>query len=167
MKFFSLLWAMMGMFTSCASSIKDKDWQETSKVVYRHSTPTVAPDYYRSFSVTVTAEEIVVDVRNYSKTLLAKRYTNTSENYQSFIKQLQEAGVKKVKEVDNAAGGGEAESLSLFKGEDEYFSAYESSGSGNLKVANGDLGVLVRRIVPDLDKIIEQTYENVNQEIEQ
>ena len=72
-----------------------------------------------------------------------------------------------MKEVDNAAGGGEAESLSLFKGEDEYFSAYESSGSGNLKVANGDLGVLVRKIVPDLDKIIEQTYENVNQEIEQ
>ena len=155
---------MFGVFSSCASPVKDNDWQQTSKVVYRHSTPTITPEYYRSFSVTIDEEAAVVDIRNYSSSLLTKRIPLTAEQFKAFVNKLQQAGVTKRKEVDSAASGCESESLALYKGEQEYFSAYEACGAGTLKVKNGDLGDLVRELVPDLDTLIEQTLHNDHDE---
>ena len=132
---------MFGVFSSCATTVKDKDWQQTSKVVYRHSTPTIAPEYYRSFSITITEEAAVVDIRNYSSSLLTKRVPLTTGQFKAFVNKLQQMGVTKVKKVDSAAAGGESESLSLYKGDNEYFSAYRSSGSGNLKLKNMKLNL--------------------------
>ena len=155
---------MFGVFSSCATTVKDKDWQQTSKVVYRHSTPTITPEYYRSFSVTIDQEAAVVDIRNYSSSLLTKRIPLTAGQFKAFVSKLQQAGVTKRKEVDSAASGCESQSLSLYKGDNEYFSAYEACGAGTLKVKDGDLGDLVRELVPDLDTLIEQTLHNDHEE---
>lgn len=164
MKQLSILFTMFCLLSSCSYAIKDKDWQQTSKVVYRHSTPTITPEYYRSYSVTFTEVETVVEIRDYSKVLLTKRYPSTATQFKALVNNLQAMGVKKKKEVVSGAAGCESESLSLFKGESEYFSAYEACGDGNLEVKKGDLNVLVKELVPDLDKLINQTLNNVNEE---
>ena len=164
MKILSILWAVVGMFSSCSKTVKNIDWQQTTKVVYRYSPPSIPPDFYRSFSVTVTEKEIVVKIRNYSETLLTKSYPNTVQNYQAFIRELQAARVKKVKEVKSTASGCDSESLSLYKGDNEFFDAYSTCGCGNMKVSNGDLEEIVKGQVPDLTDLINQTLKNKERE---
>jgi len=160
MKLLSVICAMIGIFGSKTYTLSDKDWQETTKIVYNHADPTVSPEYFRSCRVTVTEEEVIVEVSNYSKVLLMKHYPNTVKNYKSFISQISKMGVRKVKNVDEASSGGESESLFLYKGDKQYFTAYRTSSGGSLSLENDNLDSLIRKLLPNLDKMIEQTRTN-------
>ncbi len=156
MKVLSFICALLGISIFGRYTVSDKDWQKTTKIVYYHSDATIIPKLYRCYSVTITAEEVVVEVRNYDKTLLMKHYPHTAENYQKVIQQLKKMDIRKVREQGSVAGG-DSESLKLYKGERQYFSAYASHGNGTLRMRNGELGIIVRSIVPEIDELIEQT----------
>ncbi len=160
MRLLSVICAMLAIFSSKTYTVSDKDWQETTKIVYNHSDPTVSPEYHRSCRVTVTEEEVIVEVSAYSKTLLIKHYPNTVRNYKSLIVQMSKMGVRKVKVVNESDAGGESEALLLYKGEKQYFSAYRTSNGGNLSLENDNLDSLIHKLLPNLDKMIEQTRAN-------
>lgn len=146
--------------TRKGNSDRDGDeWQQITKVVYRYSDPTIAPQFYRTYTVTVTEDSIDLVVRNYSETLLTKQLPLTEGEYGSFITRLKEAGVKKVREMKSVATGGDSESLMLFKGDEEFFNAYQTSDGGNMR-ANVSLEALFNALVPGLDDIIESTRKN-------
>ena len=159
MKTLSFICAILGMSLFGRYTVSEKDWQKTTKIVFRHADATIAPHLFRCYSVTVTAEKVVVEVRDYDKTLLTKRYPYTAKDYQIVIQHLKMMEVWKVKERGSMAGG-DSESLSLYKGEEEYFSAYASHGEGTLRLRNGDLETIIHKIVPKIDEMVEQTRTN-------
>lgn len=147
---------MLGLSFFGRNTVSDKDWQKTTKIVYHYSDATITPELFRCYAVTITAEEVAVEVRNYDKTLLTKRYPYSAKDYQTVIRHLKRMGVSKVKDRGDMAGG-DSESLSLYKGDQQYFSAYASHGYGTLRLKDGDLGTIIRKIVPKIDELVEQT----------
>ena len=159
MKILSLFCAALSaLFSTCGKEPSVVDWQQVSKVVYRHSDPSIAPDYYRSYTLTVTANSIDLQVNNYSETLLSKSFTLSEENFRSFVDKLSQLGIKKVKEVESTATRGSTLSLSLYHGDNEFFNAYSTHGGGNLYLPHPiQLQSLVDELLPSLQDMVEQT----------
>ena len=152
----SLLCVITELFSN-GQKVTGKDWVQVTKVVYCHHDASVAPDYYRSYKVTVTESNIEVAVSNYSETLLTKQFPMTAADFKRFVGKLQDTGVKKVKEKVSAATGCTSESLELYKGSAPFFSGYKTCGGGNLKLARGRLSTLIEECVPGLEELVEQT----------
>lgn len=157
MTILSLFYAIAGLLTPSGQTVSSKEWRQVTKVVYRHNDASVAPDCYRSYTVTVTKDQIEVIIRNYDETLLTKQYPQTAEGFRDFVGKLQAAGVKKVKERVSAATGCTFERLELSKGNQVFFSAYKECNDGNLKLERGSLRALFSKLVPDLEALIRQT----------
>ena len=162
MKILSLFCAALSaLFSTCGKEPSVVDWQQVSKVVYRHSDPSIAPDYYRSYTLTVTANSIDLVVNNYSETLLSKSFTISEENFRSFVDKLSQLGIKKVKEVKSISTGSSTMSLSLYHGDDEFFDAYSTHGGGNLSLPHPvQLQSLIDELLPSLHDLVEQTRGN-------
>ena len=146
MKVFSIFFAIFGIFFT-NGRITDQDWLQVTKIVYRHSDGSIAPQYYRSFTMTVTADSIEVTIRNYSRTLAEKHYPNTEQNYKALVAKLKDAGISKGREIEDISTGGDSQSLSLYKGDDEFFKAYKSGKGGNLKLKNNNLEQLFKELM--------------------
>lgn len=147
---------MLGLSLFGNHKVSDEDWQKTTKIVYAHSDGTIVPELFRSYTITVTATEVVVEICDYDKRLLAKCYSNSAKNFKAVISQLQQMGVAKGKEKDFPTGGS-SESLSLYKGDQNYFSAYDSYGSGTLRLSRGSLEAVMKKLVPSIDDMVERT----------
>ena len=162
MKILSLFCAALSaLFSTCGKEPSVVDWQQVSKVVYRHSDPSIAPDYYRSYTLTVTANSIELQVKNYSETLLSKSLTLSEESFRSFVDKLSQLGIKKVKEVKSISTGSSTMSLSLYHGDDEFFDAYSTHGGGNLSFPHPvQLQSLIDELLPSLHDLVEQTRGN-------
>ena len=162
MKVFTLFFSIFGIFFT-GGKITDQDWQETTKIVYTHSDATVAPDYYRSYTLTVSKDSIGIVVRDYSRTLLSESHPYTEQEFQSFVGKLKKAGIKKVKEVRSFATGCDTEKLALYKGDDEYFSAYKTCDGGDMKLADrGSLGLIISRQASELVGKVDKTRRHLD-----
>jgi len=148
---------MIAIWPFNTQKVSDKDWQATTEIVYHYSDPTVAPDYYRKYTLTITATEAVLTIGDYSKELCTKRFPMTAETFTTFVDQLKGMGVKRGKEKKSMATGCTYESLTLLKGDNRYFHAYATCGAGNLKVERGSLERAMTTVVPNLEEVIEQT----------
>ena len=164
-----LLYAVLSLFglgggDNATSGITDGDWSETTKVVYRFGDRSVVPDYHRSYTVSVSAKEISISIDSYGTTLLERKYPNTAEAFLSFTNELAKKEIKKHKEVeDNGCSGGTTQYLSLYKGDECYFSAYVyncSGKSGTLTLPPGTAELICRQLPENLDALIHSTYEN-------
>ena len=129
-----MLFAISGLFSIFEKNVTDRDWQQVTRIVYHHSDGTIAPECYRSFTVTVTADSIEVTIRNYSKVLAKKSYPNTQQDYKAFVAKLKNMGISKGKDVEDLSTGGDSESLSLYKGDERFFDAHKSGRGGNLRL---------------------------------
>ena len=147
MKLLSVFFAISGLFSIFEKNISDKDWQQVTKIVYRHSDGSIAPECYRSFTVTVTADSIGVTIRNYSKILAQKSYPNTRQAYNAFVVKLKDMGISKGKETEDLSTGGDSESLSLYKGDDKFFDAYKSGRGGNLRLKKYNIEELFKGLM--------------------
>lgn len=147
MKILSMLLAISGLFPIFGKDIAEKDWQQVTKIVYHHSDGSIAPQCYRSFTMTVTVDSIEVTIRNYSRTLAEKSYPNTEQNYKALVAKLKDTGISKGREIEDISTGGDSESLSLYKGDDEFFNAYKSGKGGNLKLKKNNLEWLFKELM--------------------
>lgn len=138
---------MSGLFPIFGKGITEEDWLQVTKIVYRHSDGSIAPEYYRSYTVTVTADSIEVTIRDYSRTLAEKRYPNTEQNYKELVAKLKDFGISKRRDVEDISAGGDSEALSLYKGDDEFFEAYKSGRGGNLKLKKYNLEQLFKGLM--------------------
>ncbi|MCR4959205.1 MAG: hypothetical protein K6B13_11490 [Prevotella sp.] len=147
MKILSVLFAISGLFSIFEKGIAEKDWLQVTKIVYCHSDGSIAPPYYRSFTMTVTADSITVTIRDYSRTLAEKRYPNTEQHYKALVAKLKDTGISKGREVKDNSTGGDSESLSLYKDDEEFFKAYKSGNGGNLKLKKNNLERLFKELM--------------------
>lgn len=162
MSILSIISAIFGIFFT-NGRITDQDWQETTKIVYSHSDASVAPDYYRSYTLTVSKDSIGIVVRDYSRTLLTEIQPYTEQDFQSFVSKLKKAGIKKVKEVMSAATGCDTEKLALYKGDNNYFSAYKTCDGGDMKLADRvSLEHIISKQAPELVGKVEQTRRHLD-----
>ena len=104
---------MLGLSLFGNHKVSDEDWQKTTKIVYAHSDGTIVPELFRSYTITVTATEVVVEICDYDKRLLAKCYSNSAKNFKAVINN-QKMGVGR---KEGSMAGGASESLSLYKGD--------------------------------------------------
>ena len=142
-----MLFAISGLFSIFGKGIAENDWQQVTKIVYHHSDGSIAPQYYRTYTITVAADSIEVTIRNYSRTLAEKRYPNTTQNYKTLVAKLKDTGISKGREVEDISTGGDSESLSLYKGDDEFFKAYKRGKGGNLKLKKNNLEELFKELM--------------------
>ena len=162
MKAFSLIFSIFGIFFT-DGRITDQDWQETTKIVYSHSDASVAPDYYRSYTLTVSKDSISIVVRGYGRALLTESRPYTEQDFQSFVSKLKKAGIKKVKDVRSVATGCDTENLALYKGDDKYFSAHKTCDGGNMKLADrASLELIISKLAPELVGKVEKTRRHLD-----
>ena len=143
--------------------ITNQDWQETTKIVYSHSDASVAPDYYRSYTLTVTKDSIRIYIGNYSGKLLTESRPYSEQDFQVFVSKLKKAGIKKVKEVRSTATGCDTESLVLYKGDSIYFSAYRQCDGGDMELTDHiSLERIISKLAPELVGKVEKTRRHLN-----
>ena len=121
---------------------------------YKHSTGTVAPDYFRSYLITVEPDSIVLTVRDYSNELLRTKYPNTPEAFKAFLGKCKAQGFYTTNERDYKTGGS-LEVVGFFNGQKALFKSNTDNG---LNVEKGRLGQEFHAIVPaNVNKVVEST----------
>ena len=137
---------------------------EVTKVEYRFGDRSVAPDYHRSYTITITDTEKAIAIESYGDVLLTKQYTNTLADFQAFKAELSTKGITKHKEKDSGGcSGGTTETLRLYKGDEMLFDAYVyhcSGESGTLSLPAGTADLIRSQIPESVRTLIESTMPN-------
>ena len=142
------------------------EWEETTKIEYRYGDSSVAPDYHRSYVITITDSTKIIAIDSYGDVLLTKQYPNTPSDFQAFKEELSKKGIKKHKKKDSACSGGTSETLRLYKGDDVIFDAYVyhcSGESGTLFLPDGTADLIRSQIPESIDSFINSTMQNNRQ----
>lgn len=133
-------------------------------VEYNFNDASVAPEYHRSYTITVSEKKKTVKIHCYGDVLLSRDYDNTPEEYLAFRNELSEKGIKKLKPKKNVVpcDGGTTETLKLYKGDECYFNGYvDNCSNGSTIVLPGSAVQLIKRqITDDIDSLINSTIEN-------
>ena len=118
------------------NGISQEDWSQTTKVVYRFGDSSVAPDYHRSYTITVTKSIVSISIDSYGDVLLTWEYPFSPVKFKTFIEKLSQSGMKKRKmKDDEGCAGGRTESIRLYKQQEKFFDAYVYHCAGE----SGDL----------------------------
>ena len=142
------------------------EWEETTKIEYRYGDSSVAPDYHRSYVITITDSTKIIAIDSYGDVLLTKQYPNTPSDFQAFKEELSKKGIKKLKKKDSACSGGTSETLRQYKGDDVIFDAYVyhcSGESGTLFLPDGTADLIRSQIPESIDSFINSTMQNNRQ----
>lgn len=159
--------ALLGCGNSNNASIKVPpnpiDWEETTRIEYRFGDSSVAPDYHRSYVISITDSTKTITIDSYGHVLLTKQYPNTPSDFQAFREELSKKGIKKHKKKDSACSGGTSETIRLYKGEEKVFDAYVyhcSGKSGTLFLPDGTADFIRNQIPESVDSLIDSTKNN-------
>lgn len=158
---------MLFAFLGCGGDKEASNVQVTSamldeitKVEYRYGDRSVAPDYHRSYTITITENEKTITIDSYDEVLLTKQYENTPADFQAFKEELSKKGIKKHKKKDSACCGGTSETLRLYKDEVMSFDAYVyhcSGESGTLFLPAGTADFIRGQIPESIRSLVEST----------
>jgi hypothetical protein len=147
-----------GNYASMPVPVSSVDWEETTSVTYRYGDASVAPDYHRSYTITITDSTKTIVIDSYGDVLLVRQYSNTTSDFQAFKKKLAEKGIEKRMEKDSyGCSGGTTETVRLYKGDAMFFDAYVyhcSGESGTLFMPGGTADVIRNQIPESVDSLI-------------
>lgn len=142
---------------------RDNDMVDIGKVkqiVYRFIDASVPPQYHRSYTITVSPDTVNIVVDSYGKILAEKKYTISSSQFNNLLIFFQKNNIRNCK-LDEGHGctGGTGEKIVLHDNKQEVFSGwvYHCGGKdyGNLYGDMSDFAGEVKKLVPDLDKMVE------------
>lgn len=166
-KFLSAVLALIGCGGSNNASTEAHrgsiNWEETTRIEYRYGDSSVAPDYHRSYVITITDSTKTIAIDSYGDVLLTRQYSNTPSDFQAFKEELSKKGIKKHKKKDSACSGGTSETLRLYKGDDLIFDAYVyhcSGESGTLFLPNGTADLIKSQIPENVESLINSTMQD-------
>lgn len=165
--------AVLSLFVQCKSNndeqpeteqgiISSADWEQTTIMEYRFGDASVAPQYHRSYTISISNSKKTITIDSYGDVLLQRQYDNTAEEYQKFREAIAEKGISKHEEKeDPGCTGGKTEYIRLYKGDEVYFDAYVyhcgGDDTGTLTLPEGTSS-LFRSIIPeDVNSLIEST----------
>ena len=152
---------------STDASVTPVDWEETTRIEYRFGDSSVAPDYHRSYVITITESTKTIAIDSYGDVLLTRQYSNTPSDFQAVKEELSKKGIKTHKEKDSGGcSGGTSETLRLYKGNVKFFDAYVyhcSGENGTLFLPNGTADLIRSQIPESLDSLINSTIQKNGQ----
>ena len=138
--------------------VSPADWEETTRIEYRFGDASVAPDYHRSYTITITDSTRTIAIDSYGDILLTRQYPNTPSDFQAFKEKLSGKGIKTHKEKDSGGcSGGTSESLRLYKDDVKILDAYVyhcSGESGTLFLPKGTADLIRSQIPESVDSLI-------------
>ncbi|MBP5338672.1 MAG: hypothetical protein J6Z14_05125 [Prevotella sp.] len=147
-----------------APALTAADWEKTTKIEYRYGDSSVAPDYHRSYLITITDSMKTMVIDSYGDVLLSKQYSNTPTDFQIFKEELSKKGIKKHDETDSGGCcGGTTETLRLYSADAIVFDAYvyHCSGKyGTLFLPDGTADFIRSQIPESVDSLINSTFQN-------
>ena len=166
-KLLSVVLALLGCWSCNTPSAVDPsgpiDWEEATMVEYRYGDSSVAPDYHRSYVITITDSTKAIAIDSYGDVLLTKQYPNSPSDFQVLKDELSEKGIKTHKEKDSdGCSGGTSETLRLYKADVRCFDAYvyHCSGESGTLFLPDDAADLIREQIPEsLDSLINSTMD--------
>lgn len=142
-------------------SISPELWRATNLVCYSFTDASTAPEYHRSYDISVSKDSIVVNVTCYGDLLLRTAYPCTQEKFEAVKAHLAAQDISKGRaNADNLPDGGTTDALLFFKDGDDkpYFSAASYAGTGTLRVGKGRAADAFLEALPEpLEKIIDRT----------
>lgn len=136
------------------------DLSKADKVKYSFHASSVAPQYYRGYTISVTPEELRISVNSYGDTLLTKSRTFTKEKFEEVMEKFK--NLKKSGEIDerNIPDGGTSTSITFYKGNKILFEASDY-GADNKDFKGADIDLTY--LVPDLQDLIDSTKDKEKQ----
>ena len=138
------------------------DWAATTMVEYRYGDSSVAPEYHRSYTISITESHMVIAINSYGNVLLKKEYPNTPADFKAFKEELSKKGIKKRrKKKEDPCDGGTSETIRLYKDDVKYFDAYVyhcSGDQGTLVIPAGTAALICRQLPENVDSLIESTF---------
>ena len=162
-----LIIAIVSVLFACMSSrntfVSSDDWNQTTKMEYRFGDASVAPEYHRSYTISITRESITISIDSYGNILLTRNYPNTQERFQEFKDNLAAKGLYKHKKKDNACSGGTCEYIRLYKNDVRYFDGYVyhcEGENGDLFLPDGTSSLFLEQIPDDIKSLIEMSRKN-------
>jgi hypothetical protein len=169
-----IAWPLFALSVICCSNQKKigaetnkatATTQNNDKLVFTCGGPSVAPQYYRSYMISVTAGQVYYAISDYSQVLSKDSMALTKAAYESFTTAIDGLHLKnQVAVTGGGCTGGHLERLDLYPG-----SSKEVKGQtyfcGGQKYSDleGDVvtaAKLFNALVPDLDKKIDATRKN-------
>lgn len=121
------------------------NWDEVDCAEYKHSTGTIAPEYYRSYLISITPDSMVLTVYDYSEKLLRHAHPNTPEAFKAFLEKCKEQGYYSTEEQDFRTGGS-YEMVGFYKGNKALFKRDTEYG---LSTKKGGIGQAFLAVFPE------------------
>ena len=150
--------------TDNVTSDQSFDWDATTRIEYRYGDSSVAPDYHRSYTISITESQKSIVIDSYGNVVLKKEYPNTPAEFQAFKEELSKKGIKKRrKKKDDPCDGGTTETIRLYKEDVKYFDAYVyhcDGENGTLFLTRETTLFICNQIPEDLDSLINSTMRN-------
>ncbi len=134
---------------SCNTVVQFKA-DEVTRVCYTYSDASVAPEYHRSFDVTVTPETAKMVVYSYGDTLAEKQVIISSAEFEQVIKSLNDAQLVPVSYgFDEICEGGTAEYVTVYVNDANilYKGEFNHCGGGEIPAKYGDIDKAITAIV--------------------
>lgn len=146
-------------FSSCF--MKKDIYNEVDKVTFHYEDSSVPPKYHRSYTLTVTANSIVVVVDSYGDVLVDTFFLISKDNFKEIINFAEECELsnKNKTSIEDGCSGGTSKSVGLYKGDAEivYGTVFKCGGQsyGNLKGDADEFGKHITSLIPDFKKLLE------------
>ena len=162
--FLFALGACGGSEKAASDMVTSAMMDETTKVEYRYGDASVAPDFHRSYNISITENEKSITIDCYGDVLLTKQYSNTQAEFLAFRGELSKKGIKKHKEkYSNGCSGGTTEAIRLYKNNATLFDAYVyhcSGDNGTLFLPDGTADLIRSQIPESVESLIDSTLQN-------
>ena len=120
------------------------NWSAMEKIVYEYHDRSIAPRYHRSYTITITNKERVINIHDYYSTLLSRTYPNNQEGFEKFKETLAGIGIFSHEKIENGLCGVPTLYLNLYNERECVFSRYThgvEDGSGNMFLPKGAIGL--------------------------
>lgn len=134
---------------------------EITKIVYVYGDSSVPPQYHRSYTITITENEIHVVVDSYGDVLEDKKFDITKEDFDSIVSALDKYSIKNRTKNKDSKGctGGDSDTIRYYSGESKKFEGYNYNCAGE-KFGNLDGDVEgfaeeIKKIIPDFSSLID------------
>jgi len=133
-----------------------------TEVSYGFGDASVAPEYHRSYTISVTSDHACVAIFAYGEIHLEQEFAVTGAEFEALKNSLHTYCIRSCVLVARpGCAGGTSESITLLGGSSELFAAsvYHCAGqdSGNLCGDLRGFAEAIENLIPNLDELIEST----------
>jgi hypothetical protein len=141
------------------------DYSKISKVVYHFEDSSTPPKYHRSYTITITAENIHTEVDVYGDVIATKDAKFSDAKFKVLLDDIKEAGIKKKgTKNDDGCTGGTGDYLELFDSQgqsllDVYRYRCGGDDFGNMSGEIGKLKEIIKSLEPQLQQMLDEEYD--------